>query len=269
MSLRRNAIVVALACALAAGCSGGPPEPSAPIAVGTGTAQLQVTDAPAAVEAVNLVVLQVAIRHAGAADTLSGWEILRTDSLTIELLSLRGGALADLALGTVPAGSYDQVRLKLGTRSSVQVDGATFPLTVPSGSESGLKIMGGFDVPTNGTVRIVLDFNAERSIHRTGSDKYIMQPVVRLIDVAGAGAIAGRLAPADIPVTLHAVLAGDTLRSVTTTAGQAAFSLPLLPAGSYTLLVRPAANFRDTSFAGLTVSAGGTTDIGTLALAPR
>jgi hypothetical protein len=56
-------------------------------------------------------------------------------------------------------------------------------LIVPSGQQSGIKIIGDFAVPSGGTTTIVLDFDAELSIHMTGSGKYMMNPVVKIEDV--------------------------------------------------------------------------------------
>ena len=52
--------------------------------------------------------------------------------VTRDLLELRNGVFAQLAVGNVPAGHYTQVRLHLGAGSNVVVDGVTHPLDVPS-----------------------------------------------------------------------------------------------------------------------------------------
>ena len=63
----------------------------------------------------------------------------------------------------MPAGHCTQIRLKLGAGSNVVVDGVTYPLTVPSGLQSGYKLVGEFDVPASGLVELALDLDAARS----------------------------------------------------------------------------------------------------------
>src|SRR5262245_24662193 len=104
---------------------------------GTGHLTVHLTDAPAAYDAVNIVINGVSVRRAGGEE---GWENLAMESSTFDLLLLRDGVLTTLALGDLPPGHYDQLRLVLGEGSNVVVDGETHPLTVPSGMTSGLKL---------------------------------------------------------------------------------------------------------------------------------
>src|SRR5437867_1041099 len=141
----RTGIVAALFALLLGvmllGCAKNPGRP------GYGQVVLRMTDAPAALEAVNLVVKQVSIHRAGDEgeregedddslevevddDSLDvdddsteahegGWEVLSEETRTFDLLQLRNGVLVTLATGTVPVGHYTQIRLKLGSGSNV------------------------------------------------------------------------------------------------------------------------------------------------------
>lgn len=259
--LAAGAIGLAL---LAAGCSS-----DHTTRAGVGRVQVFMTDAPAAVDAVNLVVRAVAVHNSAAADSVEGWETLRSDSTTVDLIALRGGVLSSLAIANVPAGHYTQVRLLLGPGSTVVVDGVTHPLVIPSGLQSGLKLVGSFDVPDGGAVDITLDWNAASSVFQTGTGTWMLNPVVRFIVMSNAGTIIGTLSPANGAVAIRAIQAPDTLQTTVASASTGHFTLAALPAGSYTVSFEAAAGFRDTTLTGIAVTAGGTTDLGTVMMTPQ
>jgi hypothetical protein len=231
-----------------------------------GHVSVRLTDAPGDYEQVNLVVNEVSVHRDGdGADT---WETLKLDSTTtFDLIQLQGGVLARLADGDVPAGHYTQVRLHLVDGSNVVVSGTAYPLKVPSGMESGYKLIGAFDVPAGGAVDLTLDFDAARSIVHTGNGKYMLKPTCRLIvnQVQNTGAITGHLLPEGVAATIVAVADTDTVQ--TTSAGaDGRFTLAQLLAGAYAVKIHPATTFRDTTLSGVNVTAGQTTDLGDIQL---
>ena len=231
--------------------------------VGTGTVRVLMTDAPAAVEAIHLVVTEVSIN--GSVGDQGSWEMLRSDSLTVDLLTLRNGVFTDLALGTVPSGHYRQIRLKLGAGSTVTVDGVVHPLVVPSGLQSGLKIVGDFSVADGGAVVVLLDFDAAKSVHETGNGTWMLQPVVRIMAQPLAGAIGGLVAPVGLQTSVYAIAGVDTVQS-TTVGGGGEFLLAMLPGGTYSVAFDAAAGYRDTTLTDVVVTAGTTEDVGTVQL---
>jgi len=239
---------------------------------GVGTVNLRLIDAPGDFQEVNLAVAEVSAHFEGAgaqgeSDSTGGWQVLRAEPLNVDLLTLRNGVFTTLAVAQVPAGHYSQIRLKLASGSNVVVDGATHPLTVPSGMQSGYKLVGGFDVPAGGIIDLTLDFDAARSIVLTGSGTYILKPTARVIPTVSAGAIAGHVSPDSVSTTVYAIQAADTVGSALTSAG--AFTVGALPAGTYSLAFHPATAYRDTTLANVAVSAGATTSVGTVQLTPQ
>ena len=77
---------------------------------------------------------------------------------------------------TLDAGTYTQIRLKIDS-GIITVDGTDYPLTVPSGV---LKLNRGFVLVPNETRMLTLDFNVEKSVVSTGSDKYLLKPVIAI-----------------------------------------------------------------------------------------
>ena len=238
---------------------------------GFGTISLKMTDAPGDFQEVNLAIIQVSAHlgaeSAGEIDSTSGWQTLRSESMNVDLLTLRNGVFTTLALAQVPAGHYTQIRLKLGAGSNVVVDGVTHPLTVPSGLQSGYKLVGSFDVPANGLLDLALDFDAARSVVLTGSGRYMLKPTVRVMPVSTAGSITGQVLPDSVTTSVYAIQSADTIGTAVTSGGF--FAVHVLPAGTYSLAFHPSAAYRDTTLSNITVKAGAATSVGTVQLTPQ
>lgn len=234
---------------------------------GTGTMSVHLVDAPGDVLEINLHVLQVQVHGAS-----SGWVTLANLPATdppVDLLSLRNGVVATLADGAVlPADRYTQLRLLLGEGNTVKVDdgtpqGAVYPLTVPSGLQSGLKLVCNVDVQPGSAKDVFVDFDGRHSIfvHDTGvPGKYILRPVVFCVEGAApgatpetaAGTISGRLTGdnnleatdlplADVEVTAQVIESGRArIVQTTRTDSNGIYTLELLPLGqSYYVVSLP------------------------------
>jgi len=232
-----------------------------------GTIQMHMTDAPMDVDAINLVIREVSI-HRGEGDDEGGWEVLRTDTLDVDLLELRNGVFLTLADAEVPAGTYTQIRLKLDEGSTIVVDGVTHPLVVPSGLTSGYKLVGNFTVPADGLLDLALDFDAARSVHLTGSGTWMLKPTVRVMPITTAGAIRGRVLPEDVATTVYAIQAADTIGSAIAL-DDGRFQVSVLPAGAYSVAFDPEGAYFDTTLTNVNVTAGSVTDVGDVQLTPQ
>src|SRR5436309_1877908 len=241
------------------GCSNNPTRAA------LGTMKIQMTDAPGDFQAVNLVVNEVAVHPSSG----EGWEILASQTHTYDLLQLRNGVFTTLGLSPLPAGHYDELRLKLGAGSTVVVNNLRRPLVVPSGLQSGYKMVGSFEVPKNGRIDLGLDFDVARSIVLTGSGQYVLNPVTRIVTLSlpdqKPGAIHGTVAPGDVATSVLVMQNGETVTG-SLTAGDGSFTVSLLPAGTYQLVFHPSRDYADQSMDGVVVEMGATTDIGAVQL---
>ena len=137
--------------------------------------QIVLTDNPTALEEVNVDITGIRVKL--DKDT-TDWISLTTKAGVYNLLDLQNGIMDTLATGTAPTGILKEVRLILGSRNTVKVNGVVQPLVIPSGSESGLKIK--IDKHLGETLNsFVLDFDAALSI-KEENDGYKLRPVVRL-----------------------------------------------------------------------------------------
>lgn len=230
---------------------------------GSGEIRLFLVDAPGDFEQVNIVVTGVQVHRAGE-DSLAGWFTVSADTDTIDLLDYADGESFVLADSSVTAGAYTQIRLMIGEGCTVVVDGQTHPLIVPSGMQTGLKIVHGFTVIEDGLFEATLDFDAERSVHVTGNDQYMLKPVVRMVDHHDAGAIIGLVDPA---ASFVMTTAGEDTVICYADDVTGAWRLPMLPAGLYDVTIQPLLDaYLDSVVVGVEVTAGLTTDLGLIEL---
>lgn len=118
----------------------------------------------------------------------------------INLLTLQGSLSQDFFNNEmVPGGSYDWMRLLVNASNDgvldsyiVLDDGNAHELSVPSGNQTGLQINGGFSISANTEVAMTLDFDLRKSIV-VANGKYLLKPVLRLIENASSGSINGSI----------------------------------------------------------------------------
>ena len=141
------------------------------------TLKIRMTDNPVVAEEVNVDIQQVRVNYNN--DTLAGWADLATTAGVYNLLLLQGGIDTLLAVGTIPSSTVKEIRFVLGSNNTIKVAGVTYPLTIPSGSESGLKLK--INKQLNGSVdSLLIDFDAALSIHQTGAGDYQLKPVLKI-----------------------------------------------------------------------------------------
>lgn len=252
LRLISSALLAVMALLLSACGSSGP---------GTGTLTLGLTDA-AVTDATDVV-----IQFTGIELKPKGGNSVNFDfpaPRQIDLLALNGGGSTSLVEGvTVPAGDYEYVRLKVnagrtGSDSYIDLtDGSRHALFIPSGNQSGLKLVGAFSVPEGGFANFVIDFDLRKSIlDPPGQDGvYLLKPVLRIANSSEVGAISGTVATATATAANCApavyVYAGSNATpgdegsanapltsaavALNTTSGAYEYTAAFLPPGAYTV----------------------------------
>ncbi len=161
----------------------------------TGRLSLGVTDAP--VDSATEVVVTftgVAIKPRGG----EAIEFVFDEAKSINLLDLQGTDSEPLLDETVAAGEYQWIRLDVAAQHGVvdsyigMNDGSQLELAIPSGSETGLKLVSGFTVPVGGNADFTIDFDLRKSItNPRGAASAILRPALRIVDNTVVGSIAG------------------------------------------------------------------------------
>jgi hypothetical protein len=143
---------------------------------GSTTLKVMLTDAPASYEEVNVDILEVNIK---VDDDSSSWIALPTAAGIYNLLEYQDGLDTLISEAIINGSKIKEVRLVLGTENTISAGGEVYPLTIPSGSESGLKIK--MNKPLNGGIDyLTLDFDAGLSVTQE-IDGFKLRPVIRVL----------------------------------------------------------------------------------------
>ena len=138
---------------------------------------------------------------------------------SVNLLEFQGSnAMPILISEELPAGEYQWMRLgidaeRLGTGGTgdssetecdgegsyiVMNDGMAYNLYVPSGEETGLKLVGGYTIPADSSVVFTAEFDLMKSVTAPDglSPDVILRPTLRLVNNAEAGTLTGQVSNA-------------------------------------------------------------------------
>ena len=201
----------------------------------TGTLKIYLTDSPAEYDAVNITFSEI------SANINDQWLTVRGDTITVDLLQWNNGNSIILGEAELPAGHYTQIRLMI-QKAEIVVDGQIFPLTVPSGAQTGLKMGPEFTIVPGITYELVVDFDVARSIVVTGPrhdpHSYKLKPHLRCVPRAISGSISGIVTNLEHLPLAYALQNADTVTSAIVDTLSGYFQLSFLSEGSYTVSVR-------------------------------
>jgi hypothetical protein len=229
----------------------------------TAQMSMRLTDDPGNYDAVYLDIQQIGF-------TISGQnEVMLTPNRrgVYNILSFRNGLDTLLLNTSVPVGTIGQIRLVLGSNNSVVIGGVSYPLSTPSAQESGLKLNFQTTIVANASYTIWLDFDAGKSIVKTGNGSYKLKPVIRAYSALTNGQISGYVLPALAFATVYAINGADTAAAIPASI-DGHFVISGLASGSYLLVVSPAVAPYLTYSANVNVSYAVITDVGTITLHP-
>jgi hypothetical protein len=210
---------------------------------GTATLTVALTDAPSDdFESATIYISQVTVKGSGVSDED---QIISSTKASYDLLTLQGGVTATLGSVQVPTGSYNQVRLLVDSARVVLKTGHTFAdgsntakLTVPSGSETGLKV--NFSPPievTSGETVLLVDFDVNQSFvfqgPRDHPNSVSFKPVLHATALDVAASISGHVTPVAAHATVYAIAGTDTVQTAFADSDDGAYTLHSLAPGTY------------------------------------
>jgi hypothetical protein len=255
-----------IALAILAACGGGGGSGSG----SSGTMNLSIADGP--VDSADHVVIEltgVELQPSGGGKTIT---FNFPTPKQLDLMTLQNGNAATLLSGvSVPAGDYDWIRLLLNvgsdgavTGSYIEISGAQYPLIVPSGAQTGLKLVQGFTMTANQVANFTIDFVLQQAITAPpgqqigGVQAYLLRPALRLIDNVQAGAISGTVALSTLqghtpscldssgnPTTAHVYIFSGASATLTDVQIDPTTGLP--PAGHVNPVVTPPITYSSSS----------------------
>ncbi|MBI2730968.1 MAG: DUF4382 domain-containing protein [Sphingobacteriales bacterium] len=226
--------------------------------------QVSLTDGPADVKEVWVDIREVKIKMSDTSEITVGG----AHPGVYNLLDLTNGKDTILADAEIPVGSISQIRLVLGDNNYIITNsGEKISLTTPSAQQSGLKVQIHQDVTGGVLYRLILDFDAGKSIVKAGnSGKYILKPVLRIISFAPSGGnVKGVVAPDSVQTFVYAINGADTVASTATdTTGK--YWVRDIAAGTYTFSYVPNDTIHKNASRSVIVTLGQTTVVDTVKL---
>ena len=187
--LTKLAWVAALALAASA-CSDSPSSPS----LSGANFNLRMRDTPFTDAKAVLVTFSSVRAHRSDSD----WTVVPfINAATTRTCDLKKLETSEDVLGSagLPAGHYTQVRLVVqsatlffdnasaGSACATNIAppaGASAPIEIPSGE---VKLNREFDITSNSSTTMLIDFDGNQSIHLTGNGRYMMSPVISVLSV--------------------------------------------------------------------------------------
>lgn len=184
---------------------------------GPGNLSLYLTDVSTdEYQAVYVSINEVLVHHGDGEDS-DGWQVVATPSQTYDLLDLVNGAMEKLGTSDLEAGVYTQMRLMLKDTPDngdngdnllgqmhpypnyiIDKEDAVHELKVPSGYQTGIKLVHFFEIISGQTTDLILDFDATKSVVQAGkSGQYILKPTIKVIGTVDNGIVSGTVTDAD------------------------------------------------------------------------
>ena len=188
---------------------------------GDASLSVAVTDSP--IDQASKVVIEFnGVTLKGVGDGSPSIVIEFNQPKVIDLLSLQGpNSQLLLEAASVPSGDYQWIRLQVtadgtytppvdgdfdghGVGSYLVRDNGSggtekIPLKVPSGSQSGLKLVSNFTASDEGETAFTIDFDLRKMINGPfssgASEYYELRPVMRMIETDAGGHISGFIDP--------------------------------------------------------------------------
>ncbi|MDH5583552.1 MAG: DUF4382 domain-containing protein [Gammaproteobacteria bacterium] len=209
MNVNCRISTLAVIAALVAACGGSGSDKTAT----TGFLSLGVSDSPIhSADKVCITFNEIELKSASETTVIT-----LDPPRKVNLLSFQGANAAPLLIDEeVTAGDYQWMRLGVdavrGTNGGigdtggdgcdgeasyiVMEDSSVYNLYVPSGANTGLKLVSGFTVPANGSPDFTAEFDLARSITAPPglSPDVVLKPVIRLVNNVEVGTLTGVVA---------------------------------------------------------------------------
>jgi hypothetical protein len=234
---------------------------------GTGTLSVSLTDSSCSdYKAIYITIDEVQVKkNDDSSNENSGWLIVATPEKTYNLYDLVNGVTEVLGIEELEAGIYQQVRLIIGKIADQEnningdphpsanyilfKDGTSENLKIPSGFQTGVKLVHNFEVVEGRFVELLLDFEACKSVVETGNGKYKLKPTIKVIGTLNKTEVYGKVTDLNSGdgITLASVSAqtsdgiSPSVKHSTLTSNnfeeEGEYSLLLLPDETYNIVV--------------------------------
>lgn len=158
-----------------------------------GKANVSMTDAAVDAENVSKVMLSVSEVRAtaeGETRTVATFDPPKE----FNLMAYQNGETYAFGEGDLEVGTYSDLRFIISGAADSYIeikDGTREELEIPSGTTSGYKVNGTFEVAANSTTDVVADVDLRKALVVTGNGDFKLRPTARLVVADATGTIEG------------------------------------------------------------------------------
>jgi len=238
---------------------------------GKGILKIYLTDDPGDYLEVNIIISKIEGHIAGDGEEeedKGSWEVLKewSGGLQVDLIKLEDVSILLASLELEP-NKYTQLRLFLKEDAWIVLVGSegpegstsTEPLEIPSVYQTGIKLNRPFEIIAGMITKLTIDFDAEKSVVKTGNGKYKLKPVINVTSETysegeelpeGSGSVSGTVSyyysqdlelagigGASVELSGGVYIFANTTTTSEVEGLEGIFSLNNVPAGNYTLNV--------------------------------
>lgn len=191
------------------------------------------------------------------------WDTLTIRAGVYNILRFRNGLDTLLAAGYIPNGEVEKIRITLGTRNSVVLNGAIILLTNID-KVITVDVHGDVDHLDPRHLRIWLDFDGHGSI-RFHNGRWELKLKIGHFSHGKSGELEGEIRPSGaLPATLMVIAGADTLRAIPENDGE--FKIRGIKTNTVTLIIKPSNGYKDSVINNIPIRRGNDTDLGKIVL---
>ena len=135
--------------------------------------------------AINLIIYKIQVHLAGEDEEDEGeWvEWILNEPTEYNLIELKDQSIL-LSEEELTPGKYTQIRLFITDASiDIELGEIGVPVEIPSVYQTGIKLIHPFEIIAGETIELTIDFDAEKSIVKTGNGSYKLMPVIKIVTI--------------------------------------------------------------------------------------
>jgi len=236
---------------------------NAPVPPGKAQMQIMMTDDPSVIfDSIFLDIQRVEVKVEDSTGA-EHWDTLSIRAGVYNILNFRNGLDTLLAVGYVPNGEVEKIRITLGSRNSAVLKGVTIPLTNINPVVT-VEVKGDVDRVDFNHLRIWLDFDGHGSIS-SHNGRLELRLQIGHFGHHNSGELEGKIKPsAAFPVSVMAIAGTDTLRAIPEDEGE--FKIRGIKTSTVKLIVTPSNGYKDSVINNIPIRVGDDTKLETIVL---
>ncbi len=234
-----------------------------PVPPGKSELKIMMTDDPSVIfDSIFLDIQRVEVKVEDSTGA-EHWDTLSIRAGVYNILRFKNGLDTLLAVGYIPNGEVEKIRITLGTRNSVVLNGVTIPLTNLA-PQIIIEVHGDVDHLDPNHLRIWLDFDGHGSI-RFHNGKWELKLKIAHFSHHNSGELEGEIKPsAALPAMVTVVDGTDTLRTVPDHEGE--FKIRGIKNSKVKVIINPSNGYKDSVMTNIQIRTGDDTDLGKIVL---